>query len=140
MQDGWFYADGDKPVGPLALDAMVATLRTMSRPESVSVWHESLTDWRAAKDVPQIAAHISRPPPIPKPQSENAPVRRPESSSKDAKDATTSKNPRGKVAFFVTLAIALLVAAVVSKLVYDNSGGGIARVAGQFLGAAALLI
>jgi hypothetical protein len=42
------------------------------------------------------------------------------------------------VAFFVTFAIALLVAAVMSKLIYDNSGGGIALVAGQFLGAAAL--
>jgi hypothetical protein len=139
MQDGWFYADGDKPVGPLALDAMVATLRTMSRPESVSLWHESLADWRAAKDVPQIAAHISRPPSIPKPQFKNATVQRPEPSSKNPQGVIANKNSRGKVAFFVTFAIALLVAAVMSKLIYDNSGGGIARVAGQFLGAAALL-
>ena len=129
MQDGWFYANDDKPVGPLSFDALIANLRSMSNPETAGVWHASLTDWRIAKDVPQIAACISRPPPISTTRSTF------EASNKSAPDEIQNKNVRGRIAFFVVLAIALLIAAALSNLIYDNSVSGFAYLGGQFLGA-----
>jgi hypothetical protein len=61
--DGWFYADGEKPVGPVTIDVVNAVLRSNSDPGKVRVWRTGFPDWRETKDVPEFANHISRPPP-----------------------------------------------------------------------------
>jgi hypothetical protein len=53
-EGGWFYAEADKPVGPVTSDALVSLLRNMSEPGKVKVWRTGFPDWQDAKNVPQI--------------------------------------------------------------------------------------
>ena len=62
--DGWFYADGGKPVGPVTTDDLNAVLRAKSDPSKVRVWRAGFPDWRETKDVPEFANQIARPPPL----------------------------------------------------------------------------
>jgi hypothetical protein len=67
MRDGWFYNENGKPTGPVSIDALVAFIRKQPDPHNVLVWNTGHQDWRRAKDVPEIAELIFKPPPIPKP-------------------------------------------------------------------------
>jgi hypothetical protein len=40
-EDGWFYAEGERPIGPVTCDALVALLRNTSDPGKVKVWRTS---------------------------------------------------------------------------------------------------
>ena len=48
------------------------------------------------------------------------------------------KHKRRLIALFIALFFAFLVGAICSTLIYDNSGGGIGRIFGEFIGAAIL--
>jgi uncharacterized RDD family membrane protein YckC len=61
----WYYADGDKTVGPLTLADLRAILSRTPRAGSVLVWREGLEDWAIAESVPELAAHLVKPPPLP---------------------------------------------------------------------------
>ncbi len=63
-KDGWFYAEGESPVGPIKCETLVALLRYVSEPGKVKVWRTGFPDWQDAKDVPEIFDQISRPPPL----------------------------------------------------------------------------
>jgi hypothetical protein len=128
MRDAWYYAEGEKPVGPLSSGTLVAVLRAVSDAGEVKVWRTGLQEWHAAKDVPQIAAHLFGLPPnakVSKPQqvlkspSEvalgevalgmalAALIKTRPADRTDAKSA--QKRTRGRIAFVIVLAIALLV-------------------------------
>src|SRR5262249_45108221 len=70
MDEGWYYHDGANAVGPITFDALAKHLRTTSDSGNVKVWHLRLQQWQAAKDVPQIADRVFRPPPLSKSQGE----------------------------------------------------------------------
>jgi hypothetical protein len=122
MGDGWYYAEGEKPVGPLSSGALVAILRTVPDAGEVKVWQTRFQEWHAAKDVPQIAAYLlgvppnakrSRPQQVLKPSPELALGMALAALIKTRPaDIAHAKSPqkrmRGRIAF-VILAIALLV-------------------------------
>jgi GYF domain 2 len=114
MRDEWYYAEGEKPVGPLSFDALVALLRKISNAGEVNVWHTGLHEWHAAKDVPQIADLLYlRPPPIPH-QIRTSPAKA-QPAGGDANNE--QKKPRARIARLISLAIiaalVLLVAAFI---------------------------
>src|SRR5262245_3096725 len=74
MHDGWFYADGEKPVGPVTIDVLNAVLATKSDPGKVKVWRAGFADWRETQDVPQLASQILQPPPLQPPPLKPAPA------------------------------------------------------------------
>ena len=74
MDDGWFYAEEGKSIGPVTRDALVTLLRKMPDPGKVKVWRAGFADWQDAKDVPQIFDQIFRPPPLSDGKLERTPV------------------------------------------------------------------
>ena len=48
-KDGWFYAEGESPVGPIKCETLVALLRFVSEPGKVKVWRTGFPDWQDAR-------------------------------------------------------------------------------------------
>jgi hypothetical protein len=65
VTDSWYYAEAGKPVGPLSLADLIAALSHVPNARNVLVWREGLLDWVEAVTVPDIVAHLVKPPPIP---------------------------------------------------------------------------
>lgn len=135
----WFYADGDKPVGPVALDGLVAFLRATPNPSGTKVWQPGFEDWRNARDVPQLADALLDPPPVPGRRKGSAPdsTRATVITATD-RDRAAPKGARGRIAFLVVLLFVLAAGATLSTLVYGNSVYGIAYLVGQLFAVTAL--
>ena len=116
MHDGWFFAVGETPVGPLSFDDLVVALRQFQDPANVSLWHASFGVWCFAKDVPQVAEYILR-----------LPFKTPPKPG-DRPDPT-----RGRIAFLIVALVVLGVGATYSTLIYDNSGEGIGYLFGHLM-------
>lgn len=58
MAQEWFYAEDERSVGPLSLEALTAALRRKAESSKTLVWREGLGDWRPAQDVPELAGRI----------------------------------------------------------------------------------
>jgi predicted transglutaminase-like cysteine proteinase len=137
MRDGWYYDEGEKPVGPLSFDALVTLLRRISNAGEVNVWHAGLHEWQAAKDVSQIAALLYRRPlPIPR-QILTSPVKAQPAERGDANNRR--HKTRGRIALLIVLAIVLFVGTIFSTVIHDISAGGVGYLIGQFIGAAVIL-
>jgi hypothetical protein len=63
VEQGWFYAEGEQSVGPVSLDALTTALRRLPEPGAVLVWRSGFTDWRAAKDIAELADRLFKPVP-----------------------------------------------------------------------------
>ena len=116
MRDGWFYNDADKPIGPFSIDVLISYIRRHADPHNVKVWNTGSANWRLAKDVPQIAELISRPPSISKNKPHDA------ASFKTATTTIESKQKaqRRLVAFLIVLVIAIFVGAIFTNFIYDD--------------------
>jgi hypothetical protein len=141
-EDGWFYAEGERPIGPVTCDALVVLLRNRSEPGKVKVWRTGFPDWQDAKDVPQIFDQISRPPPLSGKRLERTPELVREAQPTEKKDETKSgqKNTLGRVVLVIALAIVLCVGGIFSTVIYNNSAAGIARLIGEFTSVALFLL
>jgi hypothetical protein len=140
-KDGWFYAEGESPAGPIKCETLVALLRYVSEPGKVKVWRTGFPDWQDAKDVPEIFDQISQPPPLSGRRLERPPELVGDAQLSEKKNETKSgqKNTRGRVALLLALAIVLCVGAIFSTVIYNNSAEGIAFLAGEFTGPAIFL-
>ena len=58
MEQGWYYAEGEGSVGPVSFDALTSALRRSTDPANTLVWRPGFQDWRAAHDVPELAARL----------------------------------------------------------------------------------
>jgi hypothetical protein len=96
-KDGWFYAEGESPVGRLKSETLVALLRYVSEPGKVKVWRTGFPDWQDAKDVPEIFDQISWRPPLSGRRLERTPGLVGEAQLSEKKNETKSgqKNTRG---------------------------------------------
>ncbi len=66
MTDVWYYAQRDKPVGPVSLAELNAFLARSAKSEDVLVWQDGFLGWTEAGKVPQLATSTrSRIPPRP---------------------------------------------------------------------------
>ena len=137
MRDGWYYDEGEKPVGPLSFDALVTLLRRVSNAGEVKVWHAGFHEWQAAKDVSQIADLLYRRPlPIPR-QILTSPVKAQPAERGDANNRW--HKTRGRIALLIVLATVLFVGTIFSTVIHDISAGGVGYLIGQFIGAAVIL-
>ena len=108
MQDRWFYAVGDTPIGPLAFDDLVVVLRQSQDPATVKLWRAGFGDWRCAQDVPQVAAHIFQPPPwMRRPEAEH-----PNTLSQPVAEPDPKHVIRGRVALLIGALVVLGIAAL----------------------------
>jgi GYF domain 2 len=64
MSETWYYAEADRPVGPISLDELKRRLSKMKERRKKLVWNASFSEWREAGTVPEL--DIVEPPPIPK--------------------------------------------------------------------------
>lgn len=62
--DIWYYAEGEKPIGPIGFEHLGSLLSHVSDPSCVLVWCPDFDDWKKAKDVPELRSIITKPPPI----------------------------------------------------------------------------
>jgi hypothetical protein len=60
VEQGWFYSEGDRSVGPVSFDALTAAVLRMPEPGQTSVWRAGFENWRPAKDVPELAGRITK--------------------------------------------------------------------------------
>jgi len=65
MDNTWYYAEGDKTVGPLSLTDIRTILSRVSNAGSVFVWRDGFTTWVRADSVPELAPYVVKPPPLP---------------------------------------------------------------------------
>ena len=140
-EDGWFYAEGETPVGPVKYETLIALLRMVSDPGKVKVWRTGFPDWQGAKDVPEIADQIFGLSPLSGRPLQRIPelVGEPQISEKKNETKSGEKNARGHIALLIALAIALCVGAIFSTVIYNNSAEGIAFLAAEFTGPALFL-
>lgn len=73
MSDIWYYAEGQKKVGPLTLAQLAAILSRVSVAKEVLVWRSGLAGWEKAENVKELAAYLISPPPLPTPSPIVAP-------------------------------------------------------------------
>jgi uncharacterized membrane protein YhaH (DUF805 family) len=65
MSDGWYYADGDKSVGPMSLDDVGRALGGRANPATVMVWRDGFAAWKPAGEVPELAPYAGAAPSAP---------------------------------------------------------------------------
>lgn len=65
MSEGWYYAEGDKSVGPVSLDEIQSALIRRRDAAGTLVWKHGFQDWMEAGSVPELARSVSGPPPLP---------------------------------------------------------------------------
>jgi hypothetical protein len=51
MSDVWYYAEGEKSVGPLSLADLTAILSRVSNAKDVLVWRDGFEQWQRAATV-----------------------------------------------------------------------------------------
>jgi GYF domain 2 len=131
MDEGWFYAEGEKPTGPVTTAALLAALRNMLDPGKVKVWHAGFSDWRDVKDVPQLSDQLLRPPPLVAAKLERTSTR---SSEVEPQDAAMKlpKNTRRRVVSLVALVAIVVLGSIFSSVAFDRPLEGIAYLAGEF--------
>jgi hypothetical protein len=65
MSDIWYYAEGNQSVGPKSLSDMTAILSHASNARNILVWRDGFASWVRAENVPELAPHVIKPPPLP---------------------------------------------------------------------------
>src|SRR5262245_5872259 len=83
MADNWYYAAGDKSVGPLSLADLTTILSRVPNAKDVLVWRPGFEQWERAATVAEFAASVikpPKPPPLPPPLARLPPSSRPDSS------------------------------------------------------------
>jgi hypothetical protein len=106
MSDVWYYAEGDKSVGPLTLSELKTILSRVSSARDVLVWRDGFSSWQTAKNVPELRPHVIKPPPLPPPPSTTLtpPSSVPPDLSRPAA-ATVKKYRQTKSAIFGSIAV-----------------------------------
>jgi hypothetical protein len=138
MDEGWFYAEGEKPKGPVTSAELLAALRNMLDPGKVKVWHAGFSDWRDAKDVPQLSDQL--PPPLVAAKLESTPTRSSEVEPSE-QDAAMKlpKNTRRRVVSLVALVAVVVLGSIFGSVIFARPPEGIAYLAGEFAVFAAVL-
>ena len=119
MAHEWFYAEDERSVGPLSLDALTDALRRMAEPGKTLVWHAGLEDWRPARDVSELAGRIDQGPPAvaaPDPKIDRWTAREADADVWDDDDPL----PIWKRRWPYLAALAVLTVIVVAGMVYGS--------------------
>jgi uncharacterized RDD family membrane protein YckC len=61
----WYYAEGEKSVGPLSQADLSAILSRVTNAKSILVWRDGFATWVKAESVPELAPYVIKPPPLP---------------------------------------------------------------------------
>lgn len=66
MSDAWYFVDGDEQVGPVTHEQLRRFLLSRTGAENVFVWRKGFSDWKAVREVTELAAIFEAPPPLPR--------------------------------------------------------------------------
>jgi hypothetical protein len=68
MTDAWYYAEGEKAIGPVTLPDLEKRLALVSNAKEVLVWRDGFANWQRADSVSDLALLPTPPklPPIPR--------------------------------------------------------------------------
>jgi hypothetical protein len=61
----WYYMEGEKRIGPVAQDALIALIRSGTVNRSTPVWRDGIADWLELGQS-ELASFIATPPPEPR--------------------------------------------------------------------------
>jgi hypothetical protein len=70
MSDAWYFAEGDRKIGPISLSELGSVLSRVPGAEKALVWRTGFANWTAAADVKELEAFLATPPPLPQPMAE----------------------------------------------------------------------
>jgi hypothetical protein len=65
VDTSWYYAEGAEQIGPLSLSDVRAALSRILDASGVLIWRYGFSDWQLAKNVPELADIVIKPPPLP---------------------------------------------------------------------------
>jgi hypothetical protein len=102
MSDIWYYAQDDKPIGPLSLIDLKKVLSLISDAKNVSVWRSDFVDWKKAESVEELVAAVVRPPPI-KPANDSPPPVQPTQAAASSALSEGASEKRKKREMFVAV-------------------------------------
>jgi hypothetical protein len=60
----WYYAEGGKPIGPMALTELTAVLSRVANAIDIPVWRNGFGQWQRAGEVRELRAYVIKPPPL----------------------------------------------------------------------------
>ena len=66
MSDAWYYVDRDEQVGPVSREQLRKFLLSPRGGKGALVWRNGLSDWKAAREVGELAVVFEGPPPLPR--------------------------------------------------------------------------
>ena len=64
MTELWYYAEGKETRGPISIAELVPALARTADPRRVMIWRDGFDHWKPVEDVHEVAAQLSRPPPL----------------------------------------------------------------------------
>lgn len=64
MSDAWYYAEGDKSVGPVTLKALKVILSRLTDARDVLIWHAGFAGWQKAATIRELSETFTQPPTI----------------------------------------------------------------------------
>jgi hypothetical protein len=64
MSDAWYYAEGDKSVGPVTLETLKGILSRLTDARNVLIWHAGFAGWQKAATIRELSETFTQPPPI----------------------------------------------------------------------------
>ncbi|WP_442868642.1 DUF805 domain-containing protein [Bradyrhizobium sp. CCBAU 51745] len=65
MQGAWYYAENGEAKGPLPFELLGQHLLSVRDADRLLVWRHGLDAWTVARELPELAVFVSRPPPVP---------------------------------------------------------------------------
>ncbi len=117
MNDGWFYAEGGRTIGPLKFTKLRDVLANAPDARRVMIWREGYMDWIEAEKVPELSSFFVKLPPSKKPPLlEDSPI-----------------SGRARLINLLLTGFAILIFGFISNYLYDNSAAGIGQIFGEAL-------
>jgi GYF domain 2 len=65
MAENWYYAEGERSLGPVGLDELRSILGRRREASRVLVWNDGLSGWTEAGAIPELAGAVAGLPPLP---------------------------------------------------------------------------
>jgi uncharacterized membrane protein YhaH (DUF805 family) len=62
MADGWHYAEGERVIGPISEEELLAAINQRRNAQDVLVWRDGFQNWQRAGDVPELKSRLAAPP------------------------------------------------------------------------------
>jgi uncharacterized membrane protein YhaH (DUF805 family) len=73
MAEGWHYAEGERVIGPISEEELLAAINRRHDAQDTLVWRGGFQNWQRAGDVPELKPRLAAGPALPTQASPSAP-------------------------------------------------------------------